>query len=218
MKSPNFTLGILAATIAIAATAWKLFPETPVDPFTESATTQSLDAANEKQSGSVLFPKNSNSEDTQKPKVTKIRDRSLAEKTPRDGTNRPAAGPKAPSRPNPVKELLQASAKESFLNAPLPTPAVFIALDPSVSGIPADHEPALQAMAVNAANILKNYETAVEEIEANSTLSPAGKELALLAEKQKAFNGITTADYLFRAKYGGWSWMTHQIAAHRESE
>ena len=71
-------------------------------------------------------------------------------------------------------------------------------------------------MAVNASNILKSYETAVAEIEANSTLSSAGKELALLAEKQKAFNGITSIDYLFRAKYGGWAWMTHQLAAHQE--
>ncbi len=183
-----------------------------------NASTQSLSTANEKQSGSVSFTAKSNSEDARKPEGTKIRDRSLAEKTPSNGTNRPAAGPKAPSRPNPVKERLQASARESFLNAPLPTPAVFIALDPSVSGIPANHEPDLQAMAVNASNILKSYETAVEEIEANSTLSPADKELALLDEKQKAFNGITTADYLFRAKYGGWAWMAQQIAAHRESE
>jgi hypothetical protein len=115
-----------------------------------------------------------------------------------------------------VKERLQASARESFLNTPLPTPAVFIALDPSVSGIPADHEPALQAMAVDASNIIKSYETAVAEIEANAALSPADKELALLDEKQKAFNGITSIDYLFRAKYGARAWMAHHLATHQQ--
>jgi hypothetical protein len=216
MKSPNFILGILAGAIAIAAIAWKLFPETPVDPFTGSATSQSLDAANKKQSGSASFLTKSNSEDTRKPEITKITDRFLTEKTSRDGTNMPTAAPKASSRPNPVKERLQASARESFLNTPLPTPAVFIALDPSVSGIPADHEPALQAMAVDASNIIKSYETAVAEIEANAALSPADKELALLDEKQKAFNGITSIDYLFRAKYGARAWMAHHLATHQE--
>jgi hypothetical protein len=216
MKSPNFILGILAGAIAIAAIAWKLFPETPVDPFTGSATSQSLDAANKKQSGSASFLTKSNSEDTRKPEITKITDRFLTEKTSRDGTNMPTAAPKASSRPNPVKERLQASARESFLNTPLPTPAVFIALDPSVSGIPADHEPALQAMAVDASNIIKSYETAVAEIEANAALSPADKELALLDEKQKAFNGITSIDYLFRAKYGARAWMAHHLATHQQ--
>jgi hypothetical protein len=216
MKSPNFILGILAGAVAIAATAWKLFPETPLDPFTGSATTQSLSTENEKQSGSASFLAKFNSEDTGKPEFTKIADRSLTGKTTRDGTNRPTAAPKASSRPNPVKERLQASARESFLNAPLPTPAVFIALDPSVSGIPADHEPAVQAMAVDASNIIKSYEAAVAEIEANSALSPASKELALLDEKHKAFDGIKYADYQFRAKYGARAWMAHHIAAHRE--
>jgi hypothetical protein len=187
-----------------------------VDPFTGSATSQSLDAANKKQSGSASFLTKSNSEDTRKPEITKITDRFLTEKTSRDGTNMPTAAPKASSRPNPVKERLQASARESFLNTPLPTPAVFIALDPSVSGIPADHEPALQAMAVDASNIIKSYETAVAEIEANAALSPADKELALLDEKQKAFNGITSIDYLFRAKYGARAWMAHHLATHQQ--
>ena len=218
MKSPNFTLGILAGAIAIAVTVWRLFPETPLGLFTESATTQSLSTANEKQSGSVSFTKKSNSEETQKPEVTKLTDRSLTGKTPRDGSHRPTARPKVSSSPNPVKERLQASAKESLLNAPLPTPAVFIALDPSVSGIPADHEPDLQAMAMNASNILKSYETAVTEIEANATLSIASKELALQAEKQKSFDGIKYADYQFRAKYGARAWMAHHIATQQESE
>jgi hypothetical protein len=71
-------------------------------------------------------------------------------------------------------------------------------------------------MAVDASNIIKSYEAAVAEIEANSTLSSADKELALLDEKHKAFDGIKYADHLFRAKYGARSWMTHHIAAHRE--
>lgn len=218
MKSPNFILGILAGAIAITATVWKLFPETPVGSFTESATAQSLSTANEKQSGSVSFPEKSNSEDTRKPEVTKTTDRSLTGKTPRDSTNRPAARP-ASSSPNPVKERLQASARESLLNTPLPTPAVFIALDPSVSGIPADHEPDLQVMAMSALNIIKSYETAVAKIEANATLSLASKELALLAEKQKSFDGIKYADYEFRAKYGARAWMAHHIATqHQDSE
>ena len=216
MKSPNFILGILAGALAIAAIAWKLFPETPGDPFTGSAITQSLSTTNKKQSGSASFPKKSNSEDTQKPEFTKIADRSLTEKTSRDGTNRPSAGPKASSRPNPMKERLQASARESLLTTPLPTPAVFIALDPSISGIPADHEPDLQAMAVDASNIIKSYESAVAEIEANATLSFASKELALLAEKQISFDGIKYADYQFQAKYGARAWMAHHLAAHRE--
>lgn len=216
MKSPNFILGILAGAIAIAATAWKLFPETPLDPTTESATSQSLSTANEKQSGSASFLTKFNSEDTGKPEITKLTDRSLTGKTPRDGTNKPTAAPKASSRPNPVKERLQASAKESLLTTPLPTPAVFIALDPSISGIPADHEPDLQAMAVNASNMIKSYETAVAEIEGNATLSLASKELALLDEKQKAIDGIKYADYQFRAKYGGRAWMAHHLATHRE--
>jgi hypothetical protein len=220
MKSPNFILGILTGAIAIAVTAWKLFPETPVDPFTGSATTQSLSTENEKQSGSASFLAKFNSEDTGKPEFTKIADRSLTGKTTRDGTNRPTAAPKASSRPNPVNERLQASARENFLNSPLPTPAVFIALDPSISGIPVEHEPDLQSMAVNASNILKIYEAAVAEIEANSTtLSSADKELALLAEKQKAFDGIKYANYQFRAKYGARAWMAHHIATqHQDSE
>lgn len=218
MNSTNFTLGILAAVIAITATVWKLFPEKPSGPFNESKTTQSLSTANEKQSGSVSFPKKSNSEDTQKPEFTKITDRSLSEKTPHDGTNRPTAGP-ASSSPNLMKESLQASARESLLNTPFPTPAVFIALDPSVSGIPADHEPDLQVMAMSALNIIKSYETAIAEIEANAILSPADKELALLAEKQKAFDGIKYANYQFRAKYGARAWMAHHIATqHQDSE
>lgn len=216
MKSPNFILGILTGAIAIAITAWKLFPETPVDPFTGSATSQSLSTANKEQSGSASFLAKFNSEGTQKPEFTKIADRSLTGKTTRDGTSRPTAAPKASSRPNPVKERLQSSAKESLLTTPLPTPNVFIALDPSVSGISADHEPDLQAMAVNASNIIKSYETAVAEIEANSALSLASKELALLDEKQKAFDGIKYADYQFRAKYGARAWMAHHLATHRE--
>jgi hypothetical protein len=75
-------------------------------------------------------------------------------------------------------------------------------------------------MAVNASNILKSYEAAVAEIEANSTtLSSADKELALLAEKQKAFDGIKYANYQFRAKYGARAWMAHHIATqHQDSE
>ena len=71
-------------------------------------------------------------------------------------------------------------------------------------------------MAVDASNIIKSYEAAVAEIEANSALSPASKELALLDEKHKAFDGIKYADYQFRAKYGARAWMAHHIAAHRE--
>lgn len=95
-------------------------------------------------------------------------------------------------------------------------PAVFIALDPSVSGIPADHEPAVQAMAEDAAKILEDYRTAVGEIEGNTTLSPADMESALLSEKQDALNDIKSIDYLFRAKYGARAWLNHQTAVYRE--
>ena len=71
-------------------------------------------------------------------------------------------------------------------------------------------------MAVDASNIIKSYEAAVAEIEANSTQSLASKELALLTEKQISFDGIKYADYQFRAKYGARAWMAHHLAAHRE--
>ena len=71
-------------------------------------------------------------------------------------------------------------------------------------------------MAEDAAKILEDYGTAVEEIEENTTLSPSDKESALISEKQDALNDIKSIDYQFRAKYGSRVWLAHQAAAYWE--
>jgi hypothetical protein len=205
MKSSNLILGTLVLALAFAVTAWKLFPESSGDSPSESTLQHS-----QSKSKSTTSPSGFTFEKKNKPDFTKKRERLQAKKSPQSRTNNLAL------RHNPLTESLRVTARENLLKSPLPTPAVFIALDPSVSRIPAAHEPAVQSMAEDAAKIIEGYETAVEQIEKNTTLAPADKESALIALREETLNGVKSIDYQFRAKYGARAWMAHHIAAHWE--
>lgn len=74
----------------------------------------------------------------------------------------------------------------------------------------------IQAMAEQAAEILKDYELDYKVIEESTELSDAEKKSAWSSLRENASNGIQSIDHAFLAKYGTRAWIAHHIAAHRE--
>lgn len=129
--------------------------------------------------------------------VTKVRDRGVQDR-------KEAVSKDSVRFRGAMADVFADVARENLLRSQLPRPAVFMAVDPDVSGIPESAEPALLAEAEKAVEIIEDFHSATENLPQDSE--------EFYDEKVRAVRSLEDMDYSFRAKYGQAAWMAHQNA------